>query len=310
MDKFSFSKLIDKFSSKLCIIFLLLIIVQYMADRSFLVIQPTRPYGPLLYHPAYALSTDRILPGKLVRIPPVEYFDTGDYEEEIPYEDDEIVVVEELIEEIIEEEVLLNLQIGMKTIRTLYEESVALNSEVIGYVYIPNSNIQFPILHRFMSDNYYLNNNIYLQPDEHGTIYMDDNNSSLDNEIKFLHGHSMRNGTMFSQLLRYKTQSWADARPYVYIYDGHTTRVYEVFSVIVINADRELMYLGFDTYTDKFNYFQDVLDRSLIRPKNISDFQDILVLNTCSYEGANMRCFTFTSRVYPEHDENGMIRMN
>ena len=73
-----------------------------------------------------------------------------------------------------------------------------INSDVVGYVYLPGTNIDFPVLHNSSSVHYYSSRNINKQSDSKGSIYTFYNVLTRNNVIT---GHNMRtSGTMFHEL--------------------------------------------------------------------------------------------------------------
>lgn len=76
------------------------------------------------------------------------------------------------------------------------KEAMAINSDVIGWIKVPNTNIDYPIL--YSSSFYYNSHDIYKKSSNNGTIYSYYNMLTHNSIIA---GHNMRKaGTMFHEL--------------------------------------------------------------------------------------------------------------
>ena len=78
---------------------------------------------------------------------------------------------------------------------TKYNKVKELNNDVIGWIRIENTNIDYPIL--------YKDNSAYLYNDYRGTynfsgsIFLDESCGGKLEQVALLHGHNMKDGTMF-----------------------------------------------------------------------------------------------------------------
>lgn len=94
---------------------------------------------------------------------------------------------------------------------TKYDEKInwskltQVNEDIIGWIEIPNTNINYPIL---KDENlYYLTHNFEGKSNKNGSIFIRNDNIDHDQEIT-LYGHNMKNGTMFSQLSNYMNKDF------------------------------------------------------------------------------------------------------
>lgn len=188
-----------------------------------------------------------------------------------------------------------DLQIGTTTMKTLTKEAKDLNSDVVGWIYIPGTKINYPILFRKGSSNFYLNYNSKAKKSAAGAIFLDDTSKGKFSDLTVIHGHSMKDKTMFGSLLDYKTQSWANEHPTFYIFDGTYIKEYQVFACVVVNADNEDLVVGFNSKTARDLYYSRLIQRSLLDSVGISDPSDVVLLSTCSYEARNFRCLVYGS---------------
>lgn len=130
-------------------------------------------------------------------------------------------------EPIVESDILLEY-------RALYE----LNNDMVGWLEIEGTSINYPVVQTPDSPNFYLRRDFYKQSATCGTIYareVCDVNKPSTNVT--LYGHNMRNGTMFADLHLYEDKSFWDEHRYVYFDTLTEKHVYEIFAVFITTAD-------------------------------------------------------------------------
>ena len=75
------------------------------------------------------------------------------------------------------------------------------NSDVKGWISIPNTNINYPIL-QGSNNNYYLNRDINKEYNRNGSIFMDYRNHEFNDNNTIIYGHNMNTEAMFSDLIK------------------------------------------------------------------------------------------------------------
>jgi len=171
------------------------------------------------------------------------------------------------------------------------------NPDVVGWIHVPDTVINYPIVYGHRGDNYYLDRDINGKSSKAGSIYLDDSSGGEFGELNLIHGHSMRDGTMFGSLLKYKQQKYADEHKYMYVYDGVFVKKYEVFACVLLNANNEGLQVFFSSAVERDRYYDQLIRRSVLEPQQPADPADVIALNTCSYESSNFRCLVFASCV-------------
>ena len=112
------------------------------------------------------------------------------------------------------------------------------NSDMVGWITIPDTEVNYPVLQTPNNKDYYLHRTFEKKRSDWGAIYareVCDINLPSDNIT--LYGHNMSNGTMFADLHKFEEKSWWMDNRYIYfdtLYEYHT---YEVFAVFVGTAD-------------------------------------------------------------------------
>jgi len=111
-----------------------------------------------------------------------------------------------------------------------------INNDVIGWIYIDNLNISYPIL-QGVDNDFYLKHMVDGSYNNAGSIYLDyRNNHDLSSKHNIIYGHNMLDGSMFTNLTRYKDQSFYDNNKTYLIMTPYENFVIEVFSGYVIVA--------------------------------------------------------------------------
>lgn len=164
------------------------------------------------------------------------------------------------------------------------------NPDVIGWISIPDSKIDYPLL-QSDDNSYYLMRTWDGKNNSMGSIFMEYRNSSdLSDENTVVYGHNMRNGTMFASLKDYSNPEYWKAHPYIYISDGNTVYRYEIFSCYRAELQAPTYSLRFKEDTEKEEFLSHALKESKIQTNIIPSQSDrILTLSTCFGDGTNTR---------------------
>lgn len=113
-----------------------------------------------------------------------------------------------------------------------FKKLQAYNKELVAWIYIPNTKIDYPIgRHEGEDQTYYLNYDMYGEPSYSGCIYMENlNKKDFTDNNTVIYGHNMKNGTMFKGLHKFEDKKFFDDNKYAYIYLPDRTLVYEIFA--------------------------------------------------------------------------------
>ena len=184
------------------------------------------------------------------------------------------------------------------------ENIAKINSDVIGWIKIDGTNIDYPIM---QNGNYYLHRNIYKNYSNHGTPYLAEycNQKTSDNLIIF--GHHMKDNTMFSELINYKNYSYYKKHKYIYFYtlkDGQTIKnTYEIaiaFKTIAY-SDNGFKYYNYTNFYDEeeFNSFvRECRDLEFYNTSIDLKYTDKLItLSTCEYSQKNGRMVIVAKKI-------------
>lgn len=172
-----------------------------------------------------------------------------------------------------------------------FDSLVEKNSDIYSWIYIPETNINYPVCRSATDDNFYLDHDIYGNYSYAGAIFSQFCNSrDYSDRVTVLYGHNMADGSMFANLHKYEDKNYFDENKYIYIYTEDRKLTYEIVSAFVYD-DRHIMN-SFDFSDDEV--YRDYLD-SILNPHSVNsnvregmelDIDDkIIVLSTCLNSG-------------------------
>ena len=193
-----------------------------------------------------------------------------------------------------------------------WDELQSINPEIVGWIYINDTKIDYPVLwHKGddMYSQYYLNHNYRGDWDSYGTIFLDYRClSGTDSKNVVMHGHHMNDGSMFGNLMNYAGMSgnldFYEEAPVVEFDTPKANGKYKIISIYKTNTlssqGEFFNYLRADFQNEKdfMNYVYNVRIRSLINcPVTVNEDDELITLSTCSYEFTNFRTVVVARRV-------------
>ncbi len=174
-----------------------------------------------------------------------------------------------------------------------FEKLKAINPNCVAWIYAEGTPINYPIVktESYADYDHYLTHTFSGKANKAGTIFIDYRNSETNKFFNTItYGHSMKNGSMYAYLLRYKNQSFYDAHPFIWLYTGDGS----IYKIELISG-REVPETSQDysVYSDREsfdNYLKDSIENSDFKTKfETSSIDKIVTLSTCSYGGENLR---------------------
>lgn len=170
--------------------------------------------------------------------------------------------------------------------RVAVSELKAQNSDTVGWIQIPNTEISYPLMHT-SDDSYYLNHTFSKKLNSAGSIFMETLNSADFSDLHtIIYGHNMKNGSMFAGLKNYSSASYLVAHPNVYIDLEDGTHAYQIFSVYEAEADSDSYTIGFAPDEVYEEYLKKIKDRSLYDTSvSVTKEDSVITLSTCTKHG-------------------------
>jgi len=168
----------------------------------------------------------------------------------------------------------------------------ALNQDMVGWLKIEGTTIDFPIVQGKDNDEYlYLN--FHKKNTSFGNPFLDYRNTiSVLNKNTIIYGHHMRDNTIFAQLKKYTSISGFEESPIIEfdtLYNDYKFKVYAVFITNAYARDDNgyvfnYIYTSFAT-TGKFEEFISQIDQRKLYSTgvDINSSDKIITLSTCDY---------------------------
>lgn len=171
-----------------------------------------------------------------------------------------------------------------------FESLKKINDDVVAWIYIPGTNINYPVVQGADNDHY-----LYRLVDQTynkaGSIFMDYRNNGVMNDSNtVLYGHHMRNKTMFAQITGYVEQEFYDAHPYGMLLTPEGNYLVKFFSGYVTDIYSDAWAMRFRSDSEYAAWISEVSGRSYFSTDVIPTVDDRMVtLSTCTYEYDNAR---------------------
>ena len=171
-----------------------------------------------------------------------------------------------------------------KTILPELTELYRQNNDLVGWICMEDTNINYPVMQTVDNPNYYLKRGFDKEYSSYGCPYVQEDCDVLkpsDNLV--IYGHHMNNGTMFADLCNYASKAYRDAHPTVVIETKDGVSVYTVFSVMKVKSDDDwyrFTSVGKEkSYNSMIEYAKEksIYDTGITPAYN----QQILTLSTC-----------------------------
>lgn len=171
-----------------------------------------------------------------------------------------------------------------------------LNSDVVGWMQIEGTDINYPVMQTPASPDYYLYRDFYGNYSGYGCLYArEDCDIAAPSDNVTVYGHHMKDGSMFADLLDYRKKSFWTDHPTVQFDTLMQRRTYEIFAVFITTAS-EGQGFSYHTFVDAKN--EEEFDAYVSRCKALSLYDTgitpvygdkLITLSTCEYTRENGR---------------------
>lgn len=157
--------------------------------------------------------------------------------------------------------------IDFKPLTIEHESLKKINSDYIGWIDIPETEISYPVFYSKDNENYMHTDALTGKYKYAGSIFADQSYDDTARNIT-LYGHNMKIGTMFSELNKYGNKSFYAEHPYFvfYPYGGGNYEVYQIFSCFVLpgnDPDGVIQKYHFEGDEEFPSFLKDIKMRSI-----------------------------------------------
>ena len=174
------------------------------------------------------------------------------------------------------------------------ENIAKINSDVVGWIKIENTNIDYPVM---QNGDYYLHRNIYKNYSSHGTPYLAEYCNIQYSDNLIIYGHHMNDNSMFAQLDNYKKYNFYKNHKYIKFYSYYNGKTIET----VVYSDKGFKYYNFTNFSDvqelndfiencrKLEFYNTGID--------INYGDKLITLSTCEYSQKNGRIVVVAKQI-------------
>lgn len=178
------------------------------------------------------------------------------------------------------------------------------NPDIYAWIYIPGTEVDYPVLQHPTDNSYYLNHNIDGSSGYPGCIYTENvNTKTFEDPNTVLYGHDMKDGSMFASLHNYRDPEFFQNNPYVFIYTPTETYVYEIYEACEF-SDVHLFYeYDFTDPADYGRFLTDIagvreMDTQIRKDMTITTEEKVLTMSTCIATKPNNRYLVIAKQLH------------
>ena len=171
-----------------------------------------------------------------------------------------------------------------------FKELQAINPEVIAWLEVYGTNIDYPVVQG--EDNMkYVNTNAECAYSLSGAIFLDaDNSVDFSDFNNILHGHHMEKNKMFGEIGDFSDERVFDSRRYGNLYYGERDHGIEFFAYVEADAYDGSVYSTGVSEEAREAYLMNLADKALnSRDVEVTGSDRIVLLSTCSADSTNGR---------------------
>ena len=178
------------------------------------------------------------------------------------------------------------------------------NKDVKAWIYLEDTVIDYPVLQTTNND-YYLYHMFNGEENGAGSIFIDYRNENPFRDFNtVLHGHRMKDGSMFKPLVQYSDPEFYEEHPVIEITTPKQKYDCKVFAAATIPADSDLYQFEFYSGEDRADYLRRLDAVNEISTKVEVDADDkIVMMSTCTAQLDDNRYCVFGKLVKVKEDK-------
>lgn len=170
-----------------------------------------------------------------------------------------------------------------------------INPDVVSWITIPGTNIDYPLL-QGKDNNQYLHKDMEGRDSAAGAIFLDHGDKAdLSSRHNIIYGHHMKNGTMFKDIVKYKDQQYFDEHQDIILYTPDREIHLKALAAVVANPDAIRRKIDFQSWEEFTSYIEEMTQDSsafATVPKGTA-IRRLYSFVTCSYEFQNARTILY-----------------
>lgn len=163
------------------------------------------------------------------------------------------------------------------------------NSDCVGWLTIPDTGIDYPVMHTPDDPEHYLRRDFYGNSASGGTPFLDGRNlAEAENQNLILYGHNMMDGSMFKPLMNYLEPNFRETHKDIFLeIDGRQYR-YALLDVLETNTQCSLyQYTDLSDSATESDFRAAILKETDL--EGVHQASGYLTLSTCNNGGGSSR---------------------
>ncbi len=190
------------------------------------------------------------------------------------------------------------------TILPEYADLYLMNSDIVGWIRIEDTNVNYPVMQTPYSPDYYLKRDFNKESNKNGCIYVREQcDVFAPSDNLTIYGHNMRSGAMFANLFKFRDKSfWETHKTFTFdtLLEHHTYEIVAVFKTTA-SVGRGFAYHHFVNAKDEADF-----DQFIATCKKLAFYDTgvtavygdkLITLSTCEYSQTNGRFVVVAKRV-------------
>lgn len=171
------------------------------------------------------------------------------------------------------------------------------NPDCVGWLTIPDTGIDYPVMHTPEDPEHYLRRDFYGSSASGGTPFLDGRNlAEAENQNLILYGHNMMDGSMFKPLINYLDGGFHAAHRDIFLELNGKQYHYEVLAVVETSVDFPLYrYTELGDPEKESDFRSALFDAADLEV--IHHTEGYLTLSTCNNGGGDSRVLVIASLV-------------
>lgn len=177
-------------------------------------------------------------------------------------------------------------------------ELFAMNDDFVGWLCIPDTDINYPVMHTTDDPEWYLRRNFHGEYSESGVPFLDFR-CSLDSDNLIIYGHNMINGTMFAGLRGYVQEDFCNQHPVIEFQTADGCAEYQVFAIVQVKSNDEwYKFVDAGTAEDFNKAVGNIAGRALFTINPTPEYgRQLLTLSTCYDSAHNGRLLVIAAKI-------------
>lgn len=179
-----------------------------------------------------------------------------------------------------------------------YEELLKKNSDMVAWIKIEDTKLNYPVMITPNDEEYYLRRNFNKEYEFRGTLFLNKEANLKDRDDNIvIYGHNMDDGTMFGSLRKYVNKDYYLNHKTIQFETEYESSVYEIAYVF-----RTVDIIGDDLYLDYYTFFNADSSNEFNNQMNLYERRSyydtgvtprygdkLITLSTCEYTEDNGR---------------------